>query len=146
MTHLEYEQILSRCGAFEVLPDKERWKLMQAWREAYARALHTLTGKWSRDGFDWHVFSFEHTPASSGTRALEAYRAERPEVLIVIPQFKKFPAVRLHVQVLPEFPRTDVYVFPENLSWTLAFTHEQSSGLGPYFSRQPVGAPDAQDV
>jgi hypothetical protein len=27
----------------------------------------------------------------------------------------------------------DIYVWPEGLSWTMAFTHELDWGLGPYF-------------
>ena len=30
----------------------------------------------------------------------------------------------------------DVYVWAEDLAWTMAFTHEESLGLGPYFSRR----------
>lgn len=31
----------------------------------------------------------------------------------------------------------DLYVFPADLAWTMAFTHEQCMGLGPYFARPP---------
>ena len=30
----------------------------------------------------------------------------------------------------------DVYVFPENMAWTMAFTHEDGL-LGPYFAQHP---------
>ncbi|WP_164021808.1 hypothetical protein [Pyxidicoccus trucidator] len=138
----DYSHELSRCGSFEELPTKERWSLMQAWRRAYAGALHAATGKWTRGEFDWHVFSFHRAPAYSGARALEAYRAERPEVLIVIPHSEALPAVRLHPSRLPEFPGTDLYIFPPDCAWTLAFTHEDASGLGPFFSRRQEADPE----
>jgi len=30
----------------------------------------------------------------------------------------------------------DVYVTPPDFAWTMAFTHEQDAGLGPYFARR----------
>lgn len=29
---------------------------------------------------------------------------------------------------------TDIYVFPRSFEWSMAFTHEASLGLGPYFA------------
>jgi len=31
---------------------------------------------------------------------------------------------------------SDYYVFPENLAWTMAFTHEEG-WMGPYFAKHP---------
>lgn len=55
------------------------------------------------------------------------------------PEHEHLPAVRLQVaKRKPSFRQEsgDVYVFPEDLSRTVAFTHEESMELGPYFSRR----------
>ncbi len=136
MVHEEYGAILLRCGTLEELSAKERWRLMQDWRHAFAGSLHARTGKWVRGEFDWHVFSFGDAAALKGARALEAYRAEGPGTVLVIPQAERLPGVRLHAHHLPELRGLDVYISPPDFSWTMAFTHEESAGLGPYFSHR----------
>jgi hypothetical protein len=75
-------------------------------------------------------------------RAEEAYRQERPTRLIVIPEDVAFPAYELAVRQLPSFSGLcgDVYVWPPDHAWTMAFTHEESDGVGPYFSRREWAA------
>ena len=132
----QYEEQLATCGAQrEALPQDRRAELMQRWREVYSAGLHAATGRWRRGEFDWHVFSFGDARSLNGEAAREAYRAESPRGIIVAPEDYRLPAFRLETERLPEFAGTDVYVFPESLRWTMAFTHEESSGLGPYFSR-----------
>jgi hypothetical protein len=132
----QYEELLAACGAQrEAVSQDQRAELMQRWRERYAAGLHAATGRWKRDGFEWHVFSFGDARSLGGESALQAYRAERPRSLIVSPEDHRLPAFRLETERLPEFSGADVYVFPESLRWTMAFTHEETSELGPYFSR-----------
>ena len=140
MTKEEYHAALKRCGGSqEVLERKERSLWMQRWREVYARAVHAATGSWKLGQFDWHVFSHPYARSLNGQEAMRAYEEERPKVLLICPEYEEFPAVRLRVgKRKPSFRQEngDVYVFPEDLSWTVAFTHEESLGLGPYFSRR----------
>ncbi len=77
-------------------------------------------------------------PALSGVSAAAAYDREHPDVFIVYPEWLKAPAVRLIGGTLPNFrPECDdVLVWPDDLSWTMAFTHEESLGLGPYYCRR----------
>jgi hypothetical protein len=71
MTPDAYRDILDRCGGrLEIIERRERWRLLQRWRECDAAGLHSAKGNMS--------------------------------------------------------------VFAEDISWSMAFTHE---GLGPYFSR-----------
>jgi hypothetical protein len=46
--------------------------------------------------------------------------------------------LRLVNGALPDFRPLcdDVYVWPDDLAWTMAFTHEEASGLGPYYCRR----------
>jgi hypothetical protein len=140
MTEEEYQTALERCGGSqEILDRKKRWHWMQRWREVYASALHAATGSWKLGKFDWHVFSHPYARALNGQKAMLAYEEERPKVLLICPEYEVLPAVRLLVaKRKPSFRQEsgDVYVFPEDLSWTVAFTHEESLELGPYFSRR----------
>jgi hypothetical protein len=135
----ELEQELDRCGERgEPLTRKRRGDLLQQWRQVFAAPLYKKTGKWKHGQFEWHVFSFKYTRALNGGRAEEAYRQERPGRLIVIPEDVAFPAYELTVRQVPNFSAlcSDVYVWPPDHAWTMAFTHEESDGVGPYFSRR----------
>lgn len=140
MTPAGYQLILDRCGGNQILlPKLERRNLLQDWREVYAAGLHLQKGRWKHGPYEWHVFSFEYAHALRGERALEAYEAEQPSAVIVCPEGPiKLDAVRLWDGELPDFraEHDDVLVWPEDLAWTMAFTHEQSMGLGPYFCRR----------
>lgn len=139
MTAEKYYEILKQCGGtFQNLTNKDRWKLLQAWREIFAVQLHERTGKWKFQGFEWHIFSFGHARALNGPKAILAYEQEGGENLIVCPEFSKLSAVRLEKGALPNFrdDYEDVYIWPADLVWTMAFTHEESIGCGPYFCRR----------
>ena len=138
-----YLQLLADCGGhYTVVPRQECSALLQSWREVYAAGMFAATGRWSMGGLEWHVFSFEHAKALCGEPALAAYREELPEEVILFPQTsRELPVVRLSAERLPELRALsarclDVLVWPEDRSWTMAFTHEESLGLGPYFSRR----------
>jgi hypothetical protein len=132
------ETLLSDAGVtFMPVHRSERWRLEQAWREVYARNTHARTGRWQIPEFEWHVFSYGDSPHKSGAKAVELYRLESPSEWYAWSQPPNVPLYYCtggsHLALLPL--ATDVYVFPPDLSWTMAFTHEYSMNLGPYFSR-----------
>lgn len=138
---LSYLEVLDACGGNrDELGVRDRWALAQRWREVYAARLHAATGKWQWGGFDWHVFSWEHAPAYSGRKAVACYREQAASPFLVLPHEARgseaLPAFRLSEARLPLFEGLwlDVMVWPEDLSWTTAFTHEED--CGPYFSRR----------
>lgn len=169
-----YLEIVESCGGESVqLGTKDRWSALERWRRVYARALHERTGKWQINGFDWHVFSFEHATAEEGSAALEDYRLQRASALLVLPEDGRLPAFQLNGEygprratkhlgraagqgqerppkraldgaALPDFTGTalDVLVFPPDLAWTMAFTHEADASLeiGPFFALHPGDA------
>lgn len=139
MTQAEYEEVLDACGGtWEPLSRSERDTWQQRWREAYAAGLYAATGKWKLGQFEWHVFSFQHARALNALRAVNAYQAEAPQPVIVCPESLALPAVLLRGTRLPDFSHrgADLLVAPPDLSWTMAFTHEESLDIGPYFSRR----------
>lgn len=136
-----YLDIIEAChGQQQRLDLRLRWELLQGWRHVYAAGLHAATGKWRRPDFEWHVFSFRYARAIEGEKAAAAYASINvPPSFIVCPEDEDedTPAFRIAGGTLPSLRQTglDIYVWPDDLAWTMAFTHEDGF-CGPYFSRR----------
>ncbi len=80
----------------------------------------------------WHVFSYERHPSLSGQAAVQEYEKQgAPEYWIISNERDE----GLVTDILPaSCSLRDWLVFPANLAWTMAFTHEDG-WLGPYFAR-----------
>ena len=141
-------------GTLTMLTPRERHLRIQHWRQVFAAPLHRATGKWKDGQFEWHVFSGRWSRALNGGRAQAAYAEEaerwtrarkrtapggvRPTFWLV-PEDAEYPAYRCEGARLPDLSHlfADAYVWPDDASWTMAFTHEASAmDLGPYFSRR----------
>ncbi len=82
--------------------------------------------------FLWHIFSAARYPSESGSAAKAAYEQVVAHEYVVLSNDRK---VAFATDQRPEAcSLTDYYVFPPNLAWTMAFTHEDG-WLGPYFAR-----------
>ena len=138
----EYLSVMLECDGEQT--DRSRTQqrdLMQEWRTVYAASLYAATGKWRLHELDWHVFSYEHSRAVSGCKALDVYREEQPDSFLVLPEeASRLPGLHCRGTRLPNFMPyfVDIYIFPEDLSWTMAFTHEADTSmeLGPFFCRR----------
>jgi hypothetical protein len=89
--------------------------------------------------YKWHTFSYEKYPSLSGKEALDQYYSHKALSYIVLPEFQMYSdEVAFITNTIPDYGRlditTDFYVFPKNMAWTMAFTHEQD-WLGPYFAK-----------
>ena len=83
------------------------------------------------NSFMWHLFSAGRFPSISGQEALDAYSNHEAAEYIVLSNDRKSAISTI---TRPEkCSVSDYYVFPENLAWTLAMTHE-NGWLGPYFA------------
>lgn len=79
----------------------------------------------------WHIFSAGRYPSIAGKAALQRYRQQLALETIVLSNDCK---EAFSISGLPEnCPMSDYLVFPPNLAWTMAFTHEDG-WLGPYFA------------
>jgi hypothetical protein len=118
------------------LAQHERWSWQQRWRETYAQTVKIRTGKWVYSGYDWHAFSWKFTVARQGADAVALYLAERDRSLIVVPESIRLAAFRLERASPIDFTACmeDIEIFPPDLKWTVAFTHEQPD-IGPFFCR-----------
>jgi hypothetical protein len=109
--------------------------LVERWLQVFFANVKRATGEWVHLGFCWHGYSYGFETALDGDDARAAYIGCGDVDLV---------AYFEHAALLfdcggARAPRletldTDVYVFPRTLGWSMAFTHERSLGLGPYFA------------
>lgn len=92
----------------------------------------------------WHTFSAGRYPSVCLQEAEDLYRQQTATDIVVLSNDRRSG---LLTDALPAgLGYTDCCVFPINLAWTMAFTHEDG-WLGPYFAKHPHYARlVAQDV
>lgn len=92
----------------------------------------------------WHTFSFGRYPSVCLQEAEDLYRQQTATDIVVLANDRRSGLV---TDALPShLSYKDCCVFPTNLAWTMAFTHEDG-WLGPYFAKHPDYARlVAQDV
>ncbi|MEZ4223516.1 MAG: DUF4275 family protein [Polyangiaceae bacterium] len=134
----------TRSGATRLCDEEtERYRL--AWRKRFAARLDPELSGEGKGGFDWHAFSYQTCRHVTGDEARNAYRnlADSAD-LVLLPHRGEGPGFRAHGAHDFSGAGVDVYIFPEDLSWTMVFTHEDG-WLGPYFSKaawvDPPSAP-----
>ena len=104
--------------------------LVQQWLDVFGRDRKGVNAK----EFMWHVFSGGRFPAIEGDQAVLEYRKESCCEYVVLSNDRDEAYLS---DVRPDDrPFSDFYVFPPNLAWTMAFTHEEG-WLGPYFAKHP---------
>jgi hypothetical protein len=116
------------------LPDAERDAVLGRWERRFFPHVFQRTGAWVHLGIRWHAYSYGFEPARVGQAALEAYAARAARELLVYAEGAwLFDCYGEPSPDLGGLGR-DLYLFPADLAWTMAFTHEQGLGLGPYFA------------
>ncbi|RGP55187.1 DUF4275 family protein [Pseudomonas abyssi] len=111
--------------------DRDESKAIErAWLEVFCRNGLGLNTK----AYKWHIFSGGGYPALQGRAALQAYASHLAARYILLPNDGE-PAMLTDLRP-DNLTGQDVYVFPENMAWTMAFTHEDGL-LGPYFAQHP---------
>jgi hypothetical protein len=133
-TPIEFAQ--EKGASVSLLDSDTRQRLMQAWRETFAHSVKSQTGKWVHLGYEWHAFSYDFSRSKRGARGLALYLAQVVPEVYVVPESDTECAFVCRARAFLDFSdcQTDILVFPPELDWTVAFTHEQPE-LGPYFSR-----------
>ncbi|MEL6339155.1 MAG: hypothetical protein AAFQ65_04560 [Myxococcota bacterium] len=132
------DEALRAAGArVRELSLKQKWKLLQVWRERYCKPLHEQTGLWAgRSGHAWSSFNDSYFPATRGDAAMADYLEEDPATLLVLPDDENTLGFEINSSCIPTFENTflDVYVVPPDMNWTMVFTHEHPE-IGPFFAR-----------
>ncbi|GEP44918.1 DUF4275 family protein [Brevifollis gellanilyticus] len=104
--------------------------LVQQWLDVFAPERQGINTK----AYMWHVFSGSRYPALEGELARVEYLKQICGEFVILSNDRE---VAFLTDTRPEDrPFSDFYVFPPNLAWTMAFTHEEGS-LGPYFAQHP---------
>jgi hypothetical protein len=111
-----------------LLSEEEAAQLAKQWIATFSNGHKGLKD----EQFLWHIFSGSVYPSTEGDEALRQYRVQIGTEFIVLSNDRKLAFV---TDQLPDSVSLhDYYVFPPNLAWTMAFTHELG-WLGPYFAR-----------
>jgi hypothetical protein len=104
--------------------------LAAQWLDTYGKNRRGANTK----AFMWHVFSGSLFPSLSGAAALAEYEKQVAHECVVLSNARD--AAFVTDQRPSDCSLFDYLVFPANLAWTMAFTHEDG-WLGPYFARHP---------
>lgn len=100
---------------------------------------------WKTKRMYWHSFSFGCMPSLSQREAVRAYELElmKKEIYLfsserkidVIKFFKKIPNELLDKLIKDINRFLDLYIIDTEFHWTFVRTHEESVGIGPFYSR-----------
>lgn len=127
---------LLQPGSLSIVDEKSAIDIVQKWHELYCPDNLKWAKKKPSKGFRWEniTFSFE------GEKAQEEYNSHvARSFYIMAEEFGVKNHILYESEIKPEInafdEKLDFYVFPKNLAWSMAFTHE-SGWLGPYFSKQ----------
>ncbi len=112
---------------------------MQKWEKAFCPFSRSEKRNIRFDKFKWHVFSSGLYESSCENQAIEDLKSHYSSEYYVIPEFSIWRnEVAFILNALPESKliglKKDFYIFPKNLAWTVAFTHEDDY-CGPYFAK-----------
>ena len=123
----------------EELSDEAIEKVMKDWELVYCPLSKKEKEKIYFNDFKWHVFSNKAYQSIEGKNALQKYNEQVSRIFYVIPELKVWPEETAFICKSLPSPELatklkDFYVFPKNLAWSMAFTHEHG-WLGPYFAK-----------
>lgn len=108
-----------------------------AWAERWMAVYANDTFGANIKAYLWHTFSFERYPCVCKSDAEALYRQQAAMDIVVLSNDRHSG---LLTDALPtNLSCKDCCVFPTNLAWTMAFTHEDG-WLGPYFAKHPCYA------
>lgn len=121
---------LKANSILQTYSEAEAQQWAERWCGVYARGKRAPGLK----QYLWHTFSWDAYPSVSGAEAKRLYAQHSWSEVVVLSNDRQ-TAVRS-----AELPAgngcDDFYVFPADLAWTMAFTHEEG-WLGPYFAKHP---------
>lgn len=114
--------VTHQCSAEEVTQIVSRWLAVFGQNTVTVRS----------EQFLWHIFSSGSYPSEEKQAARASYEKQLAHEYVVLSNDRR---TAFTTNQRPESCAwSDYYVFPPNLAWTMAFTHEEG-WLGPYFAR-----------
>lgn len=115
------------AGIVTRLTAQEARQLTEAWLAAYGRERAPGMSQ-----YKWHVFSYGTYPSAALEDARTLYAEAMSSNYVVLSNDDDEALVT--DQKPSSSSLRDFYVFPRNLAWTMAFTHEDG-WLGPFFAK-----------
>lgn len=110
--------------------EQEARQLVGEWINVYAKSAEGA----NIEAFLWHTFSSGAFPSVCKREAQLRYAEQVAPEIIVLSNDR---VSALLTDSLPtQCSVSDYLVFPRNLAWSMAFTHEDG-WLGPYFAKHP---------
>ena len=121
-----------------------RQEFIKAWIQHFAPYLNRKQYKLLKDGYIWHLFSYEMIPKENflvGEEACKAY--DRIDKTGAIASFEEYLDKRGTESLEKEFflskdvvDYPELYIVGKDWSWTFISTHENFfENLGPYFMK-----------
>jgi hypothetical protein len=114
----------------ETFNKKDSREIEAEWMRIYCKNKQGFNTK----DYRWHIFSGRGYPSVEADEAESMYSKHNAENYYVM--FNNASTIDLVKQKPTDLNYKDVYVFPKNMAWTMAFTHEEG-WLGPYFAKHP---------
>jgi hypothetical protein len=125
------EGIVGPGASVRHFTEAETAALAAAWLAAFGANRQDVKATGPK-GFLWHIFLVGRYPCVEGEDARSHYRLQRAAEYVVL---RNDGGAAVATDALPlEVPLADYCVFPPNLAWTMAFTHEAPLD-GPYFAK-----------
>jgi hypothetical protein len=122
--------ILPVMNMIREFTQRETAELIRQWLDVFGRKRDGVSVK----QYLWHVFSAGCYPCISGDEAIAEYEQQLSCEFVILPNPHDTAYI---LDSRPDSrPFADYFVFPPNMAWTMAFTHEEG-WLGPYFARHP---------
>lgn len=119
-------------------------EFIQKWIQEFAPDISkSFYKKWIKNGYIWHVFSYEKIPKTSyltGDDARQAYDKLRKEDVLVYlwesegEKIEYFSEIYRYSSDINEMK--EVNIVDRDWSWSYIQTHEE--GLGPYFIKKNI--------
>lgn len=124
-----------QLGTESIVDEELAISIAKKWHELYLPENKKWAHKKSAQGFRWETIAF----SSEGEKAQEEYDSHVARTFYIMSEeFGEENYTLYETDSKPDVNafeiKFDCYVFPKNLAWSMAFTHE-SGWLGPYFSK-----------
>lgn len=112
----------------KVFSAEETSEIERSWMNIFCKNKQGFNTK----AYKWHIFSGGGYPSVDGEAAREEYKIQSAAKFVVLPNDGENAVL---TDSLPlACCLSDYYVFPLNMAWVMAFTHEDG-WLGPYFAK-----------
>ena len=114
----------------KVLTQAETKEIEKQWMKVFCKNKQGFNTK----AYKWHIFSGNGFPSIEGDEAQKEYDNRKEKKYIVMGNEGEL-AILIN-QKPNSYNYKDYNVFPVNMAWNMAFTHEEG-WLGPYFAYHP---------